>query len=50
MCMLLPDHLTSQSAPCYNTHPYAYTIYTSIRIEQDNIFIIMSCVQDIIGI
>ena len=30
---LLPDYLTSQSAPCYNTHKYAYTIYISIRIE-----------------
>lgn len=47
---LLPDYLTSQSAPCYNTHQYAYTIYISIRIERDNLFIIMSCIQDIIGI
>ena len=30
---LLPDYLASQSAPCYNTHQYAYTIYISIRIE-----------------
>ena len=36
--------------PCYNTHQYAYTIYISIPIKQDNLFVILSCVQDNIDI
>ena len=36
--------------PCYNTHQYAYTIYISVLIKQDNLFMILSCIQDNIDI
>ena len=36
--------------PCYNTHQYAYTIYISVLIKQDNLFMILSCIQDNIAI